>query len=211
VILDAALDKHTRGVFIDGFWGTSKTYLAVLASLRLLNAGRVSDIIFVRNPLEASTTGKVGLLPGSVDEKMAPYNAIFYDKLEEFLPRPDIDRLKKENRVSCMPLSFCRGLSWNCKAIIVDEAACMTWEDLILLMSRCGEFTRIFFLGDSQNQNEIGSKSGFARICQVFNDLESKENGVYTFELREQSDIVRSSFLQFVMRKVGILPTFRLS
>lgn len=204
-ILEAALDRKTRCVFIDGFWGTSKSYLAVLASLKLLNTGRVSDILFVRNPLEASTTGKVGILPGTLEEKMSPYNAIFHEKLAEFLPREEVDRLKKEDRVSCLPLSFCQGLSWNCKAVIVDEAACMTWEDLMLLISRCGEFTRIFFLGDSTNQNILGSKSGFARMCKVFDDLESKENGVFTFELREQSDIVRSGFLRFVMRKVGII------
>jgi len=207
VILEAALDKNARCVFIDGFWGTSKSYLAVLASLKLLNTGRVSDIVFVRNPLEASTTGKVGLLPGTLDEKMVPYNAIFFDKLDEFLPRPEVERLKKEGRISCLPLSFCQGLSWNCKAIIVDEAACMTWEDLMLLISRCGEFTRIFFLGDSENQNLLGSRSGFARICKTFDDVESKENGVFAFELREQSDIVRSGFLRFVMRKCGIVKT----
>lgn len=205
VILEAALDRKTRGVFIDGYWGTSKSFLAVLASLKLLNMGKVSDILFVRNPLEASTTGKVGFLPGDLETKMGPYNAIFYDKLDEFLPGSDVERLKKEGRISCIPLSFCQGLSWNCKAIIVDEAACMTWEDLMLLLSRCGEFTRIFFLGDSENQNIIGSKSGFSRMCQVFSDMESKENGIFVFELREQSDILRSGFLRFVMRKVGIV------
>lgn len=204
-ILDAALARDTRCVFIDGYWGTSKSYLAILASLRLLNAGKVSDIMFVRNPLESSTTGKVGLLPGSLEERMGPYNAIFYDKLDEFLPRGDVDRLKKEARISCLPLSFCRGLSWNCKAVVVDEAACMTWEDLLLILSRCGEFTRIFFLGDSKNQNEIGSKSGFARMCQTFSDQNSRDHGVYAFELRRVEDIVRSGFLRFVMAKVGIL------
>ncbi len=205
VILETGLDKDTRCVFIDGVWGSGKTYLSVLASLKLLNTGRVDQIIYIRNPVEATTTGKIGFIKGDQNEKMAPYSAPLYDKLDELLSKPDIDRLTKEGRIECVPLGFTRGRSWNCKAIIIDEASSMTWDDLLLLISRCGEFTRIFFIGDSVNQNDIGSKAGFARMFHVFDDIDSKENGVYAFELRETTDIVRSSFLRYVMRKTGVI------
>lgn len=204
-ILEVALHSHTRCIFIDGIWGSGKSYMAVLAALKLLNTGRVDQAIYIRNPVEATTTGKIGYLKGDQSEKMAPYCAPMMDKLDEILTKPDIDRLTKDGRIECLPLGFVRGRSWNCKAIIVDEASSMTWDDIMLLLSRCGEFTRIFFIGDSLNQNDIGSKSGYRRMFQTFDDMDSKENGIFTFELRETTDVVRSGFLRYVMTKTGVI------
>lgn len=205
VILETALHRDTRALFIDGVWGSGKTYLAVLASLMLLNTGRVDQIVYIRNPIEATTTGKLGYLKGDQGEKMAPYCAPLYDKLDEMLCKGDIDSLVKDDRVETLPLGFIRGRSWNCKAIIVDEASSMTWDDLLLILSRCGEFTRVFLIGDSINQNDIGSKAGFRRMFATFDDPDSKEHGVFAFELREPSDIVRSRFLRYVMTKTGVI------
>lgn len=44
------------------------------------------------------------------------------DKLDELLPRGDLEKIIKEGRVITFPINFCRGLNWNTKAIIVDEA-----------------------------------------------------------------------------------------
>ena len=205
VILEAALDSQTRSLFIDGVWGSGKTHLCVLAALKLLNTGRVDQIIYIRNPVEATSVGKLGYLKGDQSEKMAPYCVPLHDKLDELLGKPDIDRLAKGDRFQCVPLGFIRGRNWNCKAVIVDEASSMSWDDLMLLLSRCGEFTRIFFIGDSVNQNDLGSKAGFRRVFNTFDDMESKEHGIYAFELRETTDIVRSAFLRFCMRKTGVI------
>ena len=204
-ILEAAMDKRTKCIFIDGLYGTSKSYMSVLASLNLLNLKKVDEIIFIRNPVESSTTGKIGFIPGSSEEKMAPYNAILFDKLEEMLPESDIQKLKKDNRINCYPVGFVRGRSWNCKAIIVDEASSMSWDDLFLILTRCGEFSKIFFIGDSVNQNDIGSKSGFKKMFNLFNDEESRHFGIHCFELKEYTDIVRSGLLRFVMEKAGLI------
>jgi phosphate starvation-inducible PhoH-like protein len=204
-VLEAMLEKHTRCVFVDGVYGSGKTYLAVLAALRLLNTGRVDQVIYLRNPIESTTSGKLGFIPGGLSEKMAPYAAPLWDKLEEFLPAGDIQKLEKDGRLEAIPLGFVRGRSWNCKAIIVDEASSMTWDDLMLILTRCGEFTRIFLVGDSLNQNDLGPKAGFRRMVETFYDEESRRNGVHVFELRDQADIVRSALLRFVMRKTGVL------
>jgi len=181
VIVDTMTDKKTNCVMIDGIYGTSKTYCCVLAALKLLNDKKITKITYVRNPVESSTTGKLGFLKGDNLEKMAPYAAALHQKLAEFLPVPEVDRLIKEERVEVLPLGFTRGLSWNCQVIIVDEAACLTYDDIFLLLTRCGPFTKIFFVGDSQNQSDIGPKSGFARMFQMFYDEESMKNGVFCF------------------------------
>lgn len=206
VIIDTMLHKDTRCAMIDGYWGTSKSWLSIYCALTLLNQGRVAEIKYVVNPVEASTTTEVGLLPGGVEEKLKPYSAVLYDKLNEFLPKSEIDALEKDKRIECLPVAFMRGRSWNCTAIIVDESSNISYDELLLVVSRCGEFTRIFFVGDSQNQNSIGNKSGFRRFFEVFyGDKDSMDHGIYCFELRNREDIVRSGFLRFVMEKVGVL------
>jgi hypothetical protein len=81
----------------------------------------------------------------------------------------------------------------------------MTFEDLVLLVSRCGEFTRIFFIGDSVNQNDIGNRSGFARLYKCFDDPDSQAHGVHVFELRKPEDILRSGFVRWSLAKLGVI------
>lgn len=204
-ILKTALSKETKAVWIDGIYGSGKTFLAALVSLKLLGQKKVDQIIYIRNPVESSTTGKLGFLKGELSEKMSPYASIIYDKLDELLSPAEIEILKNEERVEAIPLGFCRGKSWNCKAIIVDEASSMAADDLVLLLTRCGEFTKIFLVGDSKNQNDIGSKSGFRKLFDTFNDEESRQNGVFCYELHEKTDIVRSGFVRFVLEKLGVI------
>jgi predicted ribonuclease YlaK len=204
-ILKTALDKHTKCIFIDGIFGSGKTWLMTLASLKLLNQKKIDQILYIRNPIESSTTGKLGYLKGELDDKLSPYASIFTDKLDELLSKNEIDFLQKDKRIECIPLGFIRGKSWNCKAIIVDEASSLTYDDFILLLTRCGEFTKIFFIGDSANQSDIGNKTGFRKMFDKFNDDLSKENGVYCFELNQKTDIVRSGFVRYILEHLGII------
>ena len=204
-ILKTAIAKDTKAIWINGVYGSGKTWLCVLASLKLLQQKKVDQIIYIRNPVESSSTGKMGYLKGDLLTKMEPYASIVYDKLDELLSPSEVELLKSEERVEAIPLGFCRGKSWNCKAIIVDEASSMSADDLTLLLTRCGEFTKIFLVGDSRNQNDIGAKAGFSKLFDLFNDEESKENGVHCYELFEKADVVRSGFVRFVLEKLGII------
>lgn len=111
-LLELLQSKTTKLVFISGPAGTSKTYTSILAGLNLLNQKKISEIIYVRSVVESSDN-KLGFLPGEMDEKMSPYIQPLIDKLEELLPKHDIDKLKKEERIHGFPINFLRGLSWN--------------------------------------------------------------------------------------------------
>lgn len=205
-ILKKAIDKDTRCLLVDGVYGSAKTYTAVLASLKLLQQKKVDQIIYVRNPIESSKSGKVGFLKGELAEKLSPYTCIVYDKLEELLPPSEIELLKQENRIDSTSVGFVQGKNWTCKAVIVDECNNFAWEDFVMLLTRCGEFTRIFFIGDSINQNYLpNGQSGFRKMFEKFNDEVSRENGVYCFELKEANDIVRSKFVRFVLEHLEIV------
>lgn len=203
LILKAIAHNMTKAVFVDGLFGTSKTFLAVLGALRLYNAGQIDKVLYVRSPVYSGA--EVGYLPGDLTEKMASFNMPFYDKLHEFLSTGQITQLEKSGAIECTPLSFIRGSSWSKTAVIVDEASSLTFADLILVMSRIGKDSKILIIGDSINQSDIGNRAGFDRMFKIFNDATSKEQGIHAYEMKEESDIVRSDFIKFVMRKTGML------
>lgn len=197
--MELALDKNVKMMFVSGPAGTSKTFLSVLASLTLLNERRVSDILYIRTAVESSDS-KLGFLPGESGEKMAPYLVPLLDKMSELLPKSNIDYLEKEGRINSIPVGFLRGLNWNAKAIIADEAQNMTHKEILTLITRLGEFSKIFVLGDI-DQTDIGSKSGFKKMLETFDDEESKLNGIHSFSFNED-DIVRSQLVKFIIKKI---------
>ena len=198
-LLELLKNKNTKCVFISGPAGTSKTFTSVLAGLHLVNQKRVSEIVYVRSIVESSDS-KLGFLPGEMDEKMSPYVQPLVDKLEELLPRSDVEKLKKEERIHGFPVNFLRGLNWNAKVIVADEAQNMTKKELITLITRVGEFSKLYVCGDP-DQSDINGKSGFSSVMNVFDDDESRENGIYTFKFEEE-DIVRSGLVKYILKKL---------
>lgn len=201
--IETALRKDTNVVLCEGLWGTSKTWCAVYCALQLLSQQKVDSIAYLRSPVEA---GKgLGFVPGTIEEKINPYAEPLFEKLHEFLDAPAIKMLEKENRIQVIPPGFIRGRSWSCKAIIVDEAASFPRDMLELILSRVGPRCKVFVIG-SRHQSDTGDANGFMEVFRAFNDAESKEHGIHTFEFNDEADIVRSVLLRFIMRKLGVLP-----
>lgn len=197
--MSMALDKHVKMILVSGPAGTAKTYLSVLAALELLNDKKMSDIVYVRSVVE-SADSKMGFLPGEASDKFSPYLRPLIDKLEELLPKDEVRYLQGESRIEGLPVGYLRGLNWNAKVIIGDEVQNLTKKELITLITRVGEYSKVFLLGDPM-QSDINGKSGFQPIFDLFNDDDCRENGIYTFQFTED-DIVRSKFVQFVAKKV---------
>jgi len=199
--LKIALDNQTKIVFVSGPSGTSKSFLSVLAVLELMNMKKVSDLIYIRSIVESSDN-KMGYLPGDANEKLSPYLEPLLEKLEEMLDSSDINLLQKEKRIEAKPTGYLRGLSWNAKGIIMDEAQNSTRKELTTLLTRLGHFSKMFVCGDPL-QSDINGKSGFAEMCNVFNDQESKDKGIHVFYLTEE-DIVRSDIVKFIVKKLQL-------
>lgn len=204
-ILKRMTDYKTKMVLIDGVWGSSKSYISVLSAITLLSTGNGNKIYYVRSPVESSDTAKIGTLPGDLNEKMVGFAGVVEEKLAEFLPYNQVNRLLKEEYVEFLPPGFMRGRSLENAILICDEASNFSWKDLLLISSRLGNNSKMFVIGDSY-QNDIGNKSGFERFFDLFhNDDESKQNGVHTFTMKDKDDVLRSGFVKFVMEKAGVL------
>lgn len=193
------LDNPTHLYLTNNCIVTHNTYLSVLHALNMISDKKVSDLIYIRTAVESSDC-KLGFLPGVADDKMAPYLQPLLDKLIELLPKGEIDALQKEKRFISIPVGFLRGLNWNAKVIIADEAQNMTYKELFTLITRTGEFSKVFIIGDPE-QNDINGKSGFQKMMDNFDDEESRQNGIVVFKFTEE-DIVRSGLVKFIVKKL---------
>jgi phosphate starvation-inducible PhoH-like protein len=200
-----AAHKDTKVIFINGPAGSSKTILAVYSSLQLMNERRISDIIYLRSAVESSDA-HLGFLPGGVDEKLHFYNLPFIDKLQELLSKPDIEKLNKEQRISMFPVGFSRGMSWNAKCIILDEAQNSTRKEIITVLTRLGKFTKCFILADPYQTDLPSNRAGgFLNLVEVFDNDESRTHGIQVFNFTED-DIVRSELVKFLVTKLKRVP-----
>lgn len=202
--IDLALEKDTKIMMVNGPAGSSKSILATYCALKLLNEKRISDIVYVRSAVESSDS-KLGFLPGDADEKLHVYNIPFLEKLDELLSRSEVDRLEKEKRVSMYPVNYSRGMNWNVKCVIFDEAQNSTQKEIITVLTRLGKFSKCFVLADPDQTDLPSGKGGaFEKIYNLFNDEESGANGVKSFQFNED-DIMRSELVKFLVKKFKTL------
>jgi phosphate starvation-inducible PhoH-like protein len=197
--LDLAMDEDTKMIFSLGPAGTSKTYLAVLSALQLLNLKCYDGVIYIRSAIE-SADGKLGFLPGEEEVKLAPYLKPLRDKLSDFLSTTDISYLQQHDKIACEHVGFARGQDWHDKIIIVDEAQNLSKKEIFTLITRTGEGSKVFILGDPL-QSDIGNKSGLTTFFQLFDSQDSENEGIHAFEFTDE-DIVRSKLVRFIVNKL---------
>lgn len=198
-IIETFFDKNTKVLLLKGPAGTSKTTLAMYCGLTLLNRRRISDLVLVRSAVESSDS-KLGFLPGDIAEKFNVYLTPFHDKFEELLCKAQLDRLEKDNRLTICPINFARGLHFSAKFVCADEVQNFSRREIHTLMSRIGEFSKVFLCGDPEQSDLPAGKSGFNSIYELFNNEESRKHGIFCMELGEE-DIVRSELCRFITHK----------
>ncbi|MEO1079935.1 MAG: PhoH family protein [Pseudomonadota bacterium] len=132
--------------------GSGKTLLALAYGLQaILEDGRYSKLIVARSTPPIAED--IGFLPGTEEEKMAPWLAAFDDNLEILHGTDEscagsIDYVKERANIQFKSLNFMRGRSFNNAYIIIDEAQGLTQFQLKSVISRVGEDSKIVVLGN---------------------------------------------------------------
>lgn len=192
--------NNTKIAFVDGPAGTAKTYCAAYAALNMLKAHKIDEVVYIRSIIE-SASKSMGSLPGEVDDKFLPWTLPLQEKLSELISSSTINTLFSTETIKALPVNYVRGLTFKDSMVIVDEAQNLTRSELITILTRFGEDSKMLVIGDTL-QTDINGKSGFADIYNTFNDRESENNGVFCFKFTE-NDIMRSEMLKFIVKKLG--------
>lgn len=198
-LLKIIFDRDTKIIFVSGPAGTSKTFMAIYGALQLFNMDNNYTISYIRTIIESAERG-MGALPGNVDEKFCPFMMPLTDKLYELMSASDANFLTEKQIISAMPINYLRGASFKDQIIIADESQNFSPKELITLITRIGENTKMIICGDPM-QSDINGKSGFNLIKNLFADSPSAKQGIHTFDF-DHKDIKRSEILKYIVKKL---------
>jgi len=153
--LNALMDPEIDFITLLGQAGTGKTLLTLAAALtQTLDDKRYSEIIMTR--VTVSVGEDIGFLPGTEEEKMAPWMGALEDNLD-VLNKTDDDagewgRAATQDlirtRIKIKSLNFMRGRTFLNKFIIIDEAQNLTSKQMKTLITRAGPGTKVVCMGN---------------------------------------------------------------
>ncbi len=132
--------------------GSGKTLLALASALEsIIETKRFEKLIVARSTPPIAED--IGFLPGTEEEKMAPWLAAFEDNLEilhgsDESPFSSIDYVKEKANIQFKSLNFMRGRSFNNSFVIIDEAQSLTQFQLKSIITRIGQNSKIVILGN---------------------------------------------------------------
>ena len=173
---DLLMDPEIKIVSLVGLAGCGKTLIALAAALEQTIAAEIYKKIIVSRPVEPMGRD-IGFLPGTLEEKMAPWVAPIQDNLE-FLMGDDKEHLKmlqEKGTIEVEALTFIRGRSISKAFIIIDEAQNLTMHELKTIITRVGEDTKIVLTGDiAQIDNHFldATNNGLTYAVEKFKPFE---------------------------------------
>jgi PhoH-like ATPase len=160
--LNLLMNPEVDCVSLLGQAGTGKTLLALAAGLaQVLDKRIYSDIVLTRATV--SVGDDIGFLPGTEEEKMAPWMGAVEDNLEVLLgnqkgggmngstggawgQQASLELVR--SRIKIKSMAFMRGRTFQNKFVIVDEAQNLTPKQMKTLVTRAGPGTKFICLGN---------------------------------------------------------------
>jgi phosphate starvation-inducible PhoH-like protein len=150
-----------------GVAGSGKSYIASMMAADMLVDPRVpiSSIIVARpNEMEGTTT--IGLLPGTVEEKLAPWLAPIIQTLKQRLGSGHFEAYVASGVIEFLPLEMIKGRSLNNVFLICDESEDIQWPVLKTLLLRIGRDCKVVIDGDIR-QTSISKESGLQKLLDL--------------------------------------------
>ena len=151
-------------VIVFGPAGTGKTYVVSSVAADMYNMKQINKIVITRPHV---AVGKdIGYLPGTLEEKSAPWALPVLDVLEKQLGKGVVETAIKNGNIEVAPLALMRGRSFDDTFVICDEAQNITLHELKMLVTRIGEGSKLVLNGDIQ-QSDLKEADGLTKIVHL--------------------------------------------
>lgn len=179
--------------------GSGKSYIGMKCALDLISDPKTpyDKIIITRAAVEASDS-KLGLLPGTFEEKLMPYVYPSYYIIDKILGRDVRSKLKENNIIEILPISFMRGMTIDNSIVLLEEAQNCTPNELKMFLTRIGENSKFLISGDIEQSDKYKNKSK-SGLYDVLTRLEGiDEICIYNFSI---DDIVRNKIITKILER----------
>jgi len=191
------LDKQKDIVFGIGPAGTGKTLLAVQTAVKFFKEGEVDKIIVTRPAV--SVDEDLGFLPGTLEEKMAPWTRPIFDVLREYFTSSEIEGMIQEGIIEIAPLAYMRGRTFKNAYILADEMQNATPSQMKMLLTRLGEGSMMAVTGDLAQADRLKDNG----LLDFVDQLESKDTSYIDIIKFAHYDIERHQAVKEVLEIYG--------
>jgi len=185
-------------VFGIGPAGTGKTLIAVLTAIKFFKEGIVDKIIVTRPAV--SVDEDLGFLPGTLEQKMAPWTRPIFDVLREYFTAKEIESMIAEGVIEIAPLAYMRGRTFKKAYIIADEMQNSTANQMKMLLTRLGEGSKMAVTGDLNQADRMSDNGLIDFINQLTRFGNSTHLDYVTFD---HQDIERHNAVREVLEVYG--------
>lgn len=179
--------------------GSGKSYIGVKCALDLISDPNspYDKIIITRSAVESSDS-KLGLLPGTFEEKMMPYVYPSYHIIDKILGKETRLKLKENNIIEILPISYMRGMTIDNAIVLLEETQNCTPNEVKMFLTRIGSNSKFFISGDIEQSDKYKNKvkSGLFDIIHRLDDID--EICIYKFS---NSDIVRNKIITKILER----------
>lgn len=186
--------KSKKIVVATGPAGTGKTLFATEFGVRNFLSGVYEKLIFTRPSV--SVDEELGFLPGTLEDKMAPWVRPIYDVLYNFITPKEVTALLEEKIIEIAPLGYMRGRTFKNCWIVADEMQNSTISQMKMLMTRLGENSRLVITGDLEQYDRINQQNGLDDFLSKFKGIRSSSISSFEFQ---RSDIQREDVVKEVL------------
>lgn len=144
--------------------GAGKNFVTTACALNLLKQGRYDRYILIKPMVEIGD--ELGLLPGTKEEKMAPWFESFNDTFTELTNDQQSLPFDIDGRIELDVVTHMRGRSMPNVIIHLDEVQNMTEHTVKTVLTRAGKNVKVILSGDlSQIDNpRLDSENNGLRI-----------------------------------------------
>ena len=191
------LDDKKDIVFGIGPAGTGKTLLAVQTAVKQFKEGKIDKIIVTRPAV--SVDEDLGFLPGTLEQKMAPWTRPIFDVLREYFNAREIEGMIEEGIIEIAPLAFMRGRTFKNSFILADEMQNATPNQMKMLLTRLGEGSRMAVTGDLAQADRL-KDNGLIDFTNKLLDINPSHIDIVNFG---QGDIERHEAVKEVLKVYG--------
>jgi phosphate starvation-inducible PhoH-like protein len=187
-------NKFKKIVVATGPAGTGKTLFATEFGVRNYLTGVYEKLVFTRPSV--SVDEELGFLPGTLEEKMAPWVRPIYDVLYNFISPKEVTALMEEKIIEIAPLGYMRGRTFKNCWIVADEMQNSTISQMKMLMTRLGENSRLVITGDLEQFDRINELNGLEDFLDKFRGKRSSSISSFEFQ---RGDILREEVVKEVL------------
>lgn len=195
-------NEDVEMVFVKGQAGCGKTYVAVAKALQLLQENdKYEKIYLITSAVQSEEI--LGMLPGTVDEKLMPSMMSFLIVIDELIGKSTREKLFEQGYIEFMPISYLRGVNLKSCIVLGDELQNLSIRGMKTLLTRISYDSKFIIMGDIEQIDNPKLKKETSGLGFIVNKIKSNPDtrmGVVEFG---DEDVVRNPIINTILNLFG--------